>query len=384
MKTKILVSLVLTLLVCKAQAQVSGPDLVKGYDFTSQTSITGAKLNQVVDNAYVGTYRGMIIYTNNTPNVSAEPKLARYLWLNSGTTPPTPMVWSGSVWTNITATASIADNSVTAGKLAANSVYGSNVVNGIIDYTKIAAGGIVSNNVGAAQLSGYHIFAGSLYGSNIAGATITGTNIASATITSNLIAPSTLTTALLATNFALAGSNILNGTITSTNIATSGVALSNIYTNGATSGQSLMFNAGALTYGLPVSISRSTNISFTMTNGAANSAAVVFAHGLGGTPDIVKVTFVKVANNISDGYDSSGKDEIDINSVSAASGISASAKLVTTVAKDIAGNNIIIGLYPVDNLYYVKKTAGTGFVITTTTNFILDWRIKIVAIKFNY
>ena len=384
MKTKMLISLLLTTLVLKSQAQVSGPDLVKGYDFTGQTSITGAKLNQAVDNAYVGTYRGMIIYTNNTPNVSAEPKLARYLWLNSGTTPPTPMVWSGSAWTNITAIASIADNSVTAGKLAANSVYGSNVVNGIIDYTKIATGGVVSNNVGAAQLSGYHIAAGSLYGSNIAGATITGSNIANATITAGLIAPATLTTSLLATNFALAGSNIASGTITSTNIAASGVALSNIYTNGASSGQSLMFNSGALTYGLPVSIARSTNISFSMTNGAANAAAVVFAHGLGGNPDIVKVTFVKVANNISDGYDSSGHDEIDVNSISGAN--QTYYKTLTTVAKDISGNNIIVGIYPVapDGIIYLKKTAGSGSVTATTANFILDWRIKIVAVKFNY
>ena len=98
--------------------------------------------------------------------------------------------------------------------------------------------------------------------------------------------------------------------------------------------------------------------------------------------DIVKVTFVKVANNISDGYDNNAHDELDVSGISV--GSVAYEHLLATISKDISGGNIIVGLYPVDNIVYLKKTAGSGSVSTSCANFILDWRIKIVAIKFNY
>jgi hypothetical protein len=249
MKKKLLFVFTSVFAVTYAALIAADADLVKGYDFTGSTSVTAAKLNQLVDNAYPGTNRGMIIYTTGltATNVAAEPKLARYLWLDSGSTPPVPKVWNtNGFWTNVTAIASIADSSVTTSKIA----------NGAVNSDKLASAAVIADRIAADAVTTAKILDGNVIGSKIATGTITTTNIADGTIASADIAPAAIVASLLAANsvgtsnlqsgFALQGTNIASGTITSTNVAQGGIIPTNLaasptalYTprvNGATTG----------------------------------------------------------------------------------------------------------------------------------------------------
>jgi len=154
-------------------------DLNKGIDMTGSTSVTAAKLNQLVDNATVAANKGMLIYTNGAPSVVANPRFSRFIWMNSSFDPPRPFTYktNGAYWTNVTAispievgsvvTASIADAAVTSAKLATNSVTD----------VKILAGAITSAKYAAGSISNTHIAGLTIRGTNLATGTILATNL---------------------------------------------------------------------------------------------------------------------------------------------------------------------------------------------------------------
>lgn len=231
MKKKLLMVFAAAYALTYAALTAADPDLVKGVDFTGSSSVTAARLNQLVDNAYVGPYRGLVIYTNSAPDVATIPKYARYLWLDSSVMPPTPKVWntnSGGFWTNVTAIATIADYSVTTSKIATNAVTtvaiadanvtGAKILDGTISGAKIATGTITTTN----------ITDGTITGTDIASGTINSTNIQAAAITASLLAANSVGTSNLQSGFALKGTNIAAGTIVSSNLATGAVTPTNI------------------------------------------------------------------------------------------------------------------------------------------------------------
>lgn len=231
MKKKLLMVFAAAYALTYAALTAADPDLVKGVDFTGSSSVTAARLNQLVDNAYVGPYRGLVIYTNGTPDVATIPKYARYLWLDSSVMPPTPKVWntnSGGFWTNVTAIATIADYSVTTSKIATNAVTTVAIADANVTGAKILDGTISGAKIATATITTTNITDGTITGADIASGTINSTNIQTAAITASLLAANSVGTSNLQSGFALQGTNIAAGTIVSSNLATGAVTPTNI------------------------------------------------------------------------------------------------------------------------------------------------------------
>lgn len=232
MKKKLLAVFALTYVTTLGLLTAVDSDIVKGFDFTGATSVTGAKLNQLVDNSYVGTNRGMIIFavTNTAAAVAAEPKLARYIWLDSSYTPPVPKVWDGTngYWTNITANATLTAGSVTTSILADNSVTTAKLVDGNVTAGKLGGNSVTAEKIMPSVITNGHIALYTIQSTNIATNAIASFNITASAVTGDKIAPGSIDVSSLTNGFALAGSNILTGTITSGNIAAAGVAPTNL------------------------------------------------------------------------------------------------------------------------------------------------------------
>lgn len=200
-------------------------DFIKGVDFTGG-GVSTSRLNQLVDNATVTTNRGLVIYTNSAPSSA----FSRYLWMDYTTTIPTVKVYSlsGGGWSNITATAVIAANSVGQGALQQNAVSRSNLVDNIINSdkleassvvtSKIASGNVTSNSIGQAVISSYHLVQNAVVSSNIT----------DAAIIASKLAPNSVGVTNLQSGFALQGTNIAPATVTSNNIAEASIALTNL------------------------------------------------------------------------------------------------------------------------------------------------------------
>lgn len=231
MKKKLLLTFAAAYALTYAALTAADPDLVKGVDFTGSSSVTAARLNQLVDNAYVGPYRGLIIYTNSAPSVSTIAKYARYLWLDSSVMPPTPKVWntnSGGFWTNVTAIATIADYSVTTSKIATNAVTTVTIADSAVTGAKILDGTISGAKIATGTITTTNITDGTITGTDIASGTIASGNIQAAAITASLLAANSVGTSNLQSGFALQGTNIAAGTIVSSNLAAGAVTPTNV------------------------------------------------------------------------------------------------------------------------------------------------------------
>lgn len=247
MKKTLLNSFISLYLAACGSLHAADPDLVKGVDFTGASSFAPSQLNQLVDNAYVGPYRGMIIYTNSEPIASVITKYQRYLWLDTRTALPTPKVWNtNGYWTNIVATAVIADYSVTTDKIATNAVTNLKIADNAVTAAKIQDATITGAKIGSATITSTNIVAGTITSANIGNLQVGSANIAAAAITGDKIAANSIGTYMLTNGFALAGSNILSGTISSANIGQGGIVPTNVVAsptalyvprvNGATTG----------------------------------------------------------------------------------------------------------------------------------------------------
>lgn len=354
MKKKLLLTFAAVYGLTYAALVAADPDFVKGVDFTGSSSVTATKLNQLVDNGYIGPYRGLIIYTNGTPDVSAISKYARYLWLDSSTTPPTPMVWHTSgYWTNITAVAAIANNSVTAGKLATGAIYTTNIVDGQVTGAKIADGTITSVKIGTGEVNTTNIANATITSADIAPGTIASANLQAGLITSNYLALQSVSPAHLATNFTLQGTNIAAGTITSANIGQYAVAVTNLATNSITS-------TYIATGTLPTKfVSANTAI-------PAAGATATITHTLSGTPHSLRLVLRCTTADAATGY--AEGDELDYASVATSDGVSARAPAFLYYT---SGSDVKVVRTSHTTLYVLHKTTGGLTAPTYTTNFSL-------------
>jgi len=351
------------------------PDFVKGVDFTGVTSVTGAKLNQLVDNGYVGGNRGMIIYTSSLEysNVVSEPKLARYLWLDTNYNPPVPKVYNTNthVWTNITATALISDNSITRSKVASGAIAMTNILDNAVVAAKIPDAEITGAKIAGTTITAANIVSGTITSTQIATNGIATANLADASVIASKLSSGSVGISNLQSGFLLYGSNVAPATITSNNVLGAGLSYTNIGIGSATSNQVLRVNSGgtALEFGSPVSIFRSTNMVIT-----SGTALIVSAynHGLGALPDNYNVYLVNRANNASLGYTVG-----DVIPMSCIVGNGAIPCL------SVSATSSTFTLYKENASHYIPaKTTGAATAVSDA-NLATDWYVYIVATRFN-
>lgn len=225
MKKKLLLTFVGTYLASLG-LMIAGDDLVKGYDFTGSSSVTAAKLNQLVDNATPGTNRGLVFYSPSVPSASYY----RYLWLDPSTAIPGLKVYStnGGGWSNITASVSFSQDSIAAGVLQQNAVSTTNIVDNGVSTIKIAAGAVTSSKLGLQAVDATNIVNNTITSTQVATNGLATANYADASVTAAKLAAGSVGTSNLQSGFTLYGTNIASGTITSANIAAGGVAPTNI------------------------------------------------------------------------------------------------------------------------------------------------------------
>lgn len=243
MKKKLLLTFVGTYLASLG-LMIAGDDLVKGYDFTGSSSVTAAKLNQLVDNATPATYRGLVFYTNQAPSASYY----KYLWLDPSTTIPGLKVYStnGGGWSNIVASVSFSQNSIAPGVLQQNAVSTTNIVDSGISTIKIAAGAVTSSKLGLQAVDATNIVNNTITSTQVATNGLATANYADASVTATKLAAGSVGTSNLQSGFLLYGTNIAAGTVTGANIAGATIAPTNLATaptalyiprvNGATTG----------------------------------------------------------------------------------------------------------------------------------------------------
>lgn len=179
-------------------------DFVVGIDLTGQSVITASQLHQLVNNGTIAFPKGGVIKTNDLPNLTNDPRMTNWLWLDSSTVPASlkSYVCCGNTATNwLSATIAalsvesshLAPNAVIAGKVAANAINTSNIADNAVTDAKINAGSIVNSKLGLGAVSNANIAVGTITGDRIAPLTITDTNIAAGTITAGKLAGGILT-----------------------------------------------------------------------------------------------------------------------------------------------------------------------------------------------
>lgn len=241
MKNKIILNLVLGLMT--SLTSYCYDDLEKGVDLSARTTVTGVLLNQLVDNATVRTNRGLIIATNNAPNVVANPRLKNYIWLDTSFEPPVIKTYSISLgeWVILTlapnsvAETNIANFAITSVKLNDNSVTTRSISNNAVTVQKIMDAAITTDKILDNAVTRSKIYDGAIDGNKITNKVITSTHIIDGTITSNLIANSSINDTLIATNsvrwFHIGANEVTTYNITNNAVTSSKIADGNIHTN---------------------------------------------------------------------------------------------------------------------------------------------------------
>lgn len=369
MKKTLLNSFISLYLAACGSLHAADPDLVKGVDFTGASSFAPSQLNQLVDNAYVGPYRGMIIYTSSEPIASVITKYKRYLWLDTSTALPTPKVWNtNGYWTNIVATAVIADYSVTTDKIATNAVTTIKIADNAVTGAKIQDATITGTKIGTGTITSTNIAAGTITSANIGNLQVGSANIAAAAITGDKIAANSIGTYMLTNGFALAGSNVASGTITSTNIATGGIILSNLSLSGTSALTTLRVNAAgtALEWALPLYTNATYVVDGSIVPSSGDNVRNL-AHTLAARPKLVRVVIVcTIDDSATTGFEAG--DEVDLNSV-----FNNAALRPFSYAYD--ATNVIVGWSDTFNdvgfLYVSHKTSGAKVALTHA-----NWKFK--------
>ena len=354
MKKTLLNSFISLYLAACGSLHAADPDLVKGVDFTGASSFAPSQLNQLVDNAYVGPYRGMIIYTNSEPIASVITKYQRYLWLDTRTALPTPKVWNtNGYWTNIVAIAVIADYSVTTDKIATNAVTTIKIADNAVTDAKIQDATITGTKIGTGTITSTNIAVGTITSANIGNLQVGSANIAAAAITGDKIAANSIGTYMLTNGFALAGSNVARGTITSVNIGQNAIAVTNLATNSITS-----------TYIASGTLPVATNIASIALPAAGTNTIVT--HSLAGTPSVVRVVLrCGVGGDANSAYVEG--DEIGIDKAWDVSGSFYSMFSVSSTATTVTITRYNAG----GALVLLKKDTGAYVTVSAPGNFTL-------------
>jgi hypothetical protein len=214
-------------------------DFVNGVDFTSRTNITQSILNQAVNSASPATNKGLVIFTNGAPNVANDPKLRRYIWLDTSFNPPVLKVYdtNTATWASNTVSAGsigtlqLADAAVSTVKIANLAVDNSKLADDSVTSPKIVDGTIVAADLGANSVTAVKIAPG------VVGATQLGTNVINNShLQGGIIQPTNLASGFVfgSTNLAadsIRGSNIVAGTIVESNILAGTISSTSISNN---------------------------------------------------------------------------------------------------------------------------------------------------------
>lgn len=211
-------------------------DFVKGVDFTARSNITQSALNQIVDGAYPATNRGLVIVTNGAPSVANDPKLSRYIWLDTSINPPAVKTYNTNTvtWDNASiaagsvGTLQLADGSVSTVKLANQAVDNSKLADDAVTSVKIVDGTIVAADLAANSVTRPKIYPSAIFWESITNGGVMGTNIASGSISSSHLALGFLVYNTNIAAGAVANSNLQANSVYGTNIATNTIAGSNI------------------------------------------------------------------------------------------------------------------------------------------------------------
>lgn len=331
-------------------------DFNAGLDISALSSVTQAQLMQMVQQIAPLSNIGGILYQSTTPDVAGNPRFARYIWLDSTTSPPVAKYYDGASWTAVAVSALSITNAqvsasaaITVSKLAAGTaryVLRTNAAGTSPEYVTPASI-LNSDELGVVKLTSNGGTDG--YLKSVSGVTQwvaqTTERAAIASALSGL-SPTVLTpgsnNTLLGTN----GSGVVGFAAIGSLLANNAIGLSLLAAGGASSGQVLRYDGstwGPLTLGL-------TKASGAVTSDAlANASLETLAHGLGTAPKNVKFFLV---NNTGATYSNwANGEEIPSDGCIASDNL----PLFSWYAD---ATNIYVRLRNVANLQAIDKTTG--------------------------
>lgn len=268
--------------------------LTKGIDMTAQTTVTGAQLNQLVDNATIATPYGMVIRTNGRPTASAFSGHSNYLWLDISVNPPAlkSYICCGDADTNwLSATlgaasvtsAHLASPAVNVGQIFSSAIVSSNLADNAVTDSKISAGAVLNSKIGSGAVSNDNIAMGTITGNRLSTLTITDTNLASGTITAGKLLNDTLTS-----------NQIASATIGTVELQDAGVGTADMAPGGVSSFLATT-SGGAVVW---TNFIKTATVNFGTLSTMTDSNSIT--HGVGGIPLVVAAKLVCVTAD--DGY----------------------------------------------------------------------------------
>lgn len=226
MKMK-LFSLILTL-GSQLGLLAASQDFSKGIDFTGRSNVTASALNLLVDNATPSTNRGMLIITNGAPSVVNDPKLVRYIWVDTSINPPALKTYNtnSSTWV----AAAITAGSVGTAQIADAAVSTVKIANSAVDNSKLAddsvtAAKIVDGTVGTAELGANIITREKLFPALIDAGQLTNSAVQTTNIAANAVTPAKLSVGFLLPIGGLASNSVFNSNLTASVIQNTNIAL---------------------------------------------------------------------------------------------------------------------------------------------------------------
>ncbi len=169
-------------------------DFNKGIDITARTQVTGAHLNQLVDNASLRAGRGLVLITNDTPDTANNPRYTNYLWVDTAIagSPTLKFYVAGIGWTNslvgatITET-NIANNAVTTAKLANGAVTSDKISSGNVGNLQLGGSAVTTDKISAGAITRGVIADGAVGTDQITNSAVTTAKIAASAVTSDKI-----------------------------------------------------------------------------------------------------------------------------------------------------------------------------------------------------
>ena len=165
-------------------------DFNKGIDLTARTQVTGAHLNQLVDNASLRAGRGLVLITNGIPDTANNPRYTNYLWVDTAIagSPTLKFYVAGVGWTN-----SLVGATITETNIAANAITTTKIANGAVTSDKVSSGSIGNLQLGGSAVTTDKISVGAVTRGVIADGAIGTDQITNSAVTTAKIAASAVT-----------------------------------------------------------------------------------------------------------------------------------------------------------------------------------------------